>query len=231
MNRAVVVAIDGPAGAGKSTIARRVAEKLGFVYIDTGAMYRAVALWALRIGLDLEDHLRLEQLAFEAHIEFGAGNTILLNGDDVTAAIRQPEVSDVASKVSAVPGVRRAMVFEQRRIAESSAVVMEGRDIGTVVFPDAAVKVFLDADPAVRAERRAGELAQKGQEVEVSEIEAQIRERDYRDATRPDSPMVRAPDASLVDTSNLTLEEAEDAILKIVRSKLSNGKDHRTERN
>jgi cytidylate kinase len=154
----VIVAIDGPAGAGKSTLARSLAQKLGFTYIDTGAMYRAVALWALRVGVDLDDLHRLEQLAKEARIEFTAGETtVLLNGEDVTAAIREPRVSEAASKVSLAPGVRRAMRNEQRRIGSLHSVVMEGRDIGTVVFPDAQVKVYLDADPQVRAGRRAAE--------------------------------------------------------------------------
>src|SRR6202044_2126683 len=146
----IVIAIDGPSGAGKSTIARSLAQRLGFTYIDTGAMYRAVALWALRASIDLDDLHRLEQLAKAAHIEF-SGDAVLLNGEDVTAAIREPRVSDAASKVSVAPGVRRAMREEQRRIGSASSVVMEGRDIGTVVFPDAQVKIYLDAAPEVRA--------------------------------------------------------------------------------
>src|SRR5580692_3240634 len=150
----IIVAIDGPAGAGKSTIARSLAQRLGFTFIDTGAMYRAIALWALRVGIDLDDLHRLEQLALASHIEFD-GERVLLNGDDVTAAIREPQVTDAASKVAIAPGVRRAMREEQRRIGSTNSVVMEGRDIGTVVFPDANVKIFLDADPDVRAGRRA----------------------------------------------------------------------------
>src|SRR5271167_1164202 len=148
--RKIIVAIDGPAGAGKSTIARSLARRLGFTYIDTGAMYRAVALWALRAGIDLDDLHRLEQLALAAHIEFD-GDIVRLNGDDVTAAIRERQVTEAASKVAVAPGVRRAMREEQRRIGETKSVVMEGRDIGSVVFPDATVKIFLDADPQVRA--------------------------------------------------------------------------------
>ena len=152
MAKRIVVAIDGPAGSGKSTIARRLAAKLGFLYIDSGAMYRAVGLWALRANIDPEDAHRLGQLAREARIELEPGGArVLLNGEDVSEAIRTPEVSQAASKVSAVPGVRRAMVEEQRRMAAQSSVVMEGRDIGTVVFPHAEIKIFLDADSAVRA--------------------------------------------------------------------------------
>src|SRR5215471_16730961 len=143
MPKRIIVAIDGPAGAGKSTIARRIAERLGYVYIDTGAMYRAVALWAIRAGIPLTDPHRLEQLAPQRRIEF-AGGQVLLKKEDVTHAIREPEVSQAASQAAACPGVRRAMVNEQRRIAATVSCVMEGRDIGTVVFPDAQVKIFLD---------------------------------------------------------------------------------------
>ncbi len=224
MSRRVVVAIDGPAGAGKSTIAKAVARRLGYVYIDTGAMYRAVGLWALRSGIALDDMHKLEQLAAAARIEFAAGaSTVILNGEDVTAAIREAHISDAASKASAVPGVRRAMVAEQRRMAASTSVVMEGRDIGTVVFPDADVKIFLDADPRVRAERRAAELRQRGTAVETETVAREMAERDQRDRTRAEAPLVQAPDAVYVDSSGLDIADVEDAVLKIVRSKVSNG--------
>ncbi len=156
MTKRITIAIDGPAGAGKSTLARRIAAKLGYVYVDTGAMYRAVALWALRTNVALSDMHRLEQLANAAHIEFAPGDgAVLLNDEDVTEAIRTPEVSQAASEVSLVPAVRRALVRKQREIGEQVSVVMEGRDIGTVVFPDATVKIFLDALPEERAARRA----------------------------------------------------------------------------
>jgi cytidylate kinase len=215
-----VVAIDGPAGAGKSTLSRRVAARLGFVYIDTGAMYRCVALAAVRTGSDLSDVKQVEALAKQIRIEFESGSTVLLDGEDVTGAIRSPEASQAASKVSALPGVRQAMVIEQRRIATGHSVVMEGRDIGTVVFPNAAVKIFLDADPLVRAERRAAELREKGLQVDVKEIARQIEERDERDRSREDSPMIAAPDAVHLDTSRLTLEQVEQAILDIASAKL-----------
>ncbi|MDE3198976.1 MAG: (d)CMP kinase, partial [Acidobacteriota bacterium] len=168
-----VIAIDGPAGAGKSTIARRLAGRLGYTYIDSGAMYRAVALWALRQNIDLNDAHRLDQLARAAEIELLPGRNVRLNGEDVSSAIRTPEVSAAASRVAAIGAVRIALVVKQRKMADTVSVVMEGRDIGTVVFPDARVKIFLDADPAERVRRRAGEQP----EVPAGKLAAQIAER------------------------------------------------------
>ncbi len=216
----LIIAIDGPAGAGKSTIARAIARRLGFAYIDTGAMYRAVALWGLRAGISADDPLKIEQLAREAHIEFTAGgNHVHLNGEDVTTAIREPEVSAAASKVAAIPGVRRAMRDEQRRIAAEQSAVMEGRDIGTVVFPEAQVKIFLDAHPETRAERRAAESGGP-----VEQISREMTERDTRDRTRAEAPLTQAPDAEYLDSTRLSPAEVEEAILKIVRDRTSNGK-------
>jgi len=179
-------------------------------------MYRAVALWALRAGIDLDDLHRLEQLAREARIEF-ADESVYLNGEDVTAAIRAPEVSEAASKASLGPGVRRAMREEQQRIGSASSVVMEGRDIGTVVFPDAQVKIFLDADPGIRAERRARETG-----TAVDHVAREIAQRDQRDRSRTEAPLTQAPDAEYLDSSRLGPGEVEEAILKIVRRRTSN---------
>lgn len=219
-----MVAIDGPAGAGKSTIAKRVATRLGFTYIDSGAMYRAVALWALRRKVDAGDMHRMEQLAIAAEIELLPGR-IRLNGEDVTDAIRTPEVSAGASKVAVIPGVRRALVAKQRAMGERASVVMEGRDIGTVVFPHADVKVFLDADPRERVRRRLGDVRAAGEEIPETALAAQMKERDQRDSTRADGPLAQAPDAAYLDSTSLTVEEVEEAILKMVRSRVTNGKD------
>lgn len=223
MAKRVVVAIDGPAGAGKSTIARSVARKLDFVYINTGAMYRAVALWALRLGIAPDNMHRLEQLALEADITFVPGSdAVLLNGEDITEALRTPEVASAASKVSAIPAVRRALVEKQQNMAAGSSVVMEGRDIGTVVFPHAEVKIFLDADATVRARRRAEEMG-------IADLDgtvAEIARRDERDRTRSASPLIQAPDAVYLDTTHLSLDEVQEAILKIVRERTTNGKEY-----
>jgi cytidylate kinase len=224
-DKRIIVAIDGPAGAGKSSLAKRIADKLGFVYVNSGAMYRAVALWAMRLGVSLNDMHRLEQLAKEANIRLSIGDGhIFLNEEDVTDAIRDLAVSDAASKVSAVPGVRRALLKVQRQMAEQNSIVMDGRDIGSVVFPGAQVKIFLDADPKERARRRTLEMRQEGQEADVHVIAGELHKRDERDRKRSEAPLVQAPDAELVDTTGLSLDEVEDAVLRIVRAKTSNGK-------
>jgi CMP/dCMP kinase len=226
MSKRIIVAIDGPAGAGKSTIARRVADRLGFVYINTGAMYRAVALWALRNGTDLNDMHRLEILAKEAKIEFLIGDgRVRLNGEDVSEAIYSPEVTAAASKVSSVAGVRRALIPLQRGIAQTASVVMEGRDIGSVIFPEAQIKIFLDANPEERARRRTLELQDRGEQVGVATVEAALRERDARDRQRTEAPLLQAPDAVLLDTTTLSPDQVEEQILQLVRSRTANGKE------
>ncbi|MBI1897497.1 MAG: (d)CMP kinase [Acidobacteria bacterium] len=226
MGKRIIVAIDGPAGAGKSTVARRVADRLGFTYVDTGAMYRAVALWALRRGVAESDMHRLEQLASEAEIEFRPGSkTVILNGEDVTEEIRTPQVSAAASTISALPGVRRALVEKQRRMASEASVVMEGRDIGSVVFPEAQVKVFLDAAPATRADRRIWELSDRDGAPDAASAARDLEERDRRDRTRAESPLLQAPDAAYLDTTSLSIEEVEESVLKLVRERTANGKE------
>jgi cytidylate kinase len=217
-----VIAIDGPAGAGKSTIARRLADKLGYVYIDSGAMYRAVALWAIRENIDPDDAHRVEQLARAAEIELLPLREVRLNGEDVSDAIRVPEVAGAASRVAAIGGVRAALVAKQKRMADRANIVMEGRDIGSVVFPDARVKIFLDAHPLERVERRAGEQPDMPRE----RLAEQIAERDGRDRGRAESPLVQAPDAVYLDSTGLTPEQVEEEILKLVRARISNGKEH-----
>jgi cytidylate kinase len=221
----VVVAIDGPAGAGKSTIARRLAGRLSFTYIDTGAMYRAVALWAVRQSVNFDDYHRMEQLALASDIELAPGR-ILLNGEDVSAAIRTQAVSDGASKIAVIPGVRRAMVAKQREIGDKVSVVMEGRDIGTVVFPNADVKVFLDASIEERVRRRLAESRDKGVVVSASVLTAQMKERDDRDSTRADAPLAQAPDAVYLDSTHLNEDEVTEAILKMVRARVTNGREY-----
>jgi cytidylate kinase len=222
--RRIVVAIDGPSGSGKSTIARRLADRLQFTYIDPGAMYRAVALWGVRQSVGWDDMHRTEQLAVAAEIELAPGR-ISLNGEDVTQSIRTPEVSNGASKIAVIPGVRRAMVAKQREMGQRTSVVMEGRDIGTVVFPNADVKVFLDANPLERVRRRLIELRAKGDPITEAELTAQMKERDLRDSTRSDAPLAQAPDAVYLDSTGMTIDQVEEAILKIIRQRVSNGKD------
>ncbi len=227
MAKRVVIAIDGPAGAGKSTVAKSLANRLGFINIDTGAMYRCVALWALRAGVSEDDHHKLAQLALEADIRFEAGTPqrVFLNGEDVTEEIRLPHMGDRTSRVSQAPGVRRALIDKQRAMGEATSVVMEGRDIGTAVFPDAQVKVFLEASVAIRVKRRADELTAKGVEFDYAQLEREIVERDKRDRGE-NGGLRQAPDAELIDSSDMSLDEVVERILSIVRARTSNGKEY-----
>ena len=205
MTRGLVVALDGPSGAGKSSAGRVLAARLGYTYIDTGAMYRALALKALRAGASLDAETDLLPLAQRARIELREGQ-VHLDGEDVTAAIRSREVSAAASRVSVHPGVRREMVARQREMGRAGGVVLDGRDIGTAVFPDAEVKLYVDADPSVRARRRHAELRAAGEDVPLEAVEREVRERDWNDSHRADSPLTRAADAVLLDTTGLDLE-------------------------
>ena len=224
MTRELIIAIDGPVGSGKSTLARRVAELLGYVYIDTGAMYRSIALKALRHGVSLEAADPLTALAADTRVDLRAqdgGQRVFLDGEDVTSAIRTPEVAQAASKVAVVPGVRRVLVAEQRRAGGQGGVVMEGRDIGTVVFPDAGLKIFLTASPEIRAERRWREHQQKGDAIDLARTLEEIHERDRRDREREDSPLVRAKDAVFVDSTAMEPEEVARLVVMLARENRS----------
>ena len=221
----IIVAIDGPAGAGKSTVARRIARHFGLLNLETGAMYRAFALKALRASIPLNDSKALERLAAETSIRLDAGedeNRVLLDDEDVTGLIRNPTVTDAASRVSVFPAIRAWMVRLQQQLGAQGGVVMEGRDIGTVVFPHAEVKIFLDAAPEVRGQRRYDQLGQQGvlPTPPPEEIVRDLRARDERDRNRADSPLKPAPDSVILDSTHLTLEEAVAAAQAIVAAKL-----------
>jgi CMP/dCMP kinase len=220
----LIIAIDGPVGSGKSTVARRVAEMLGYVYIDSGAMYRSVALKALRQGVSVEDAASLTKLAGNSRIDLSVdprtgdgAQLVLLDGEDVTAAIRKPEVARAASQTAVVPGVREVLVAEQRRAGDQGGVVMEGRDIGTVVFPDADLKIFLTASPEIRAERRWREHEQKGDAIDLPRTLEEIRERDKRDRERATSPLVQAADAVVVDSTAMEPEEVARLVVMLAK--------------
>ena len=220
--RDLIIAIDGPVGSGKSTLARRVAELMGYVYIDTGAMYRALALKAVRRGLGLDREGDLETLARGTRIDLKAldgTQQVFLDGEEVTTAIRTPEVSQAASKIAVVSGVRRVLVAEQRRAGQRGGVVMEGRDIGSVVFPDADLKIFLTASPEVRADRRYHEHQQKGDSIDRARTLDEIHERDQRDRERSTSPLVRAPDAVVVDSTAMEAEEVARLVVMLAKGK------------
>jgi cytidylate kinase len=225
MARKLIIAIDGPVGSGKSTLARRVAAMMGYIYIDTGAMYRAMALKAQRRGIPFDALDALTALASETRIDLRASEPtqqVFLDGEDVTGAIRTPEVAQAASKVAVVAGVRKVLVAEQRRAGERGGVVMEGRDIGSVVFPDAHLKIFLTASPEIRAERRWHEHQQKGDAIDLARTLVEIHERDRRDRERETSPLVRARDAVVVDS---TAMEAEEVARLVVMLAKENDKD------
>ncbi|WP_258359033.1 (d)CMP kinase [Moorella sulfitireducens (nom. illeg.)] len=217
------VAIDGPAGAGKSTVARLLAQKLGYLYIDTGAMYRALTWKALQLGIDLSDEEKLVSLAVVTTIklENTAGGTIKVycDGVDVTAAIRQEKVSNHVSIVARIPGVRRRLVELQRQMAASNRVVMDGRDIGTNVLPEAPYKFFLTASLEERARRRYQELIVSGREVDLETIKEEIRRRDARDSQREVDPLQPAPDAEIIDTTNMGVDEVVSKLVELIKAR------------
>jgi cytidylate kinase len=217
----LIIAIDGPAGAGKSTIASRVARKLGYVNLESGAMYRALALRAIEWDASFDDEPALLKMAQDSHITLErtiGGNRVLLNGKDISSRIRERDVTEAASKVSVHPKVREWMVARQREMGIGGGVVMEGRDIGTQVFPDADLKIFLDADPVIREQRRLDQQQIKGARAQA--IVAELRERDHRDRTRAASPLVAAKDAVVIDSTKLSEDEVLRQIEELVEQRL-----------
>lgn len=222
------IAIDGPAGAGKSTAARMAASRLGFIYVDTGALYRTVGVAALRRGIPTGDREKVAAMLPEitAELKFEDGvQHVILNGEDVSDAIRRPEASMAASNVSAIPAVRAFLFGLQKDMAKNNNVIMDGRDIGTVILPDAQLKIFLTASAEVRAKRRFDELTAKGTPVEYNTLLDEIKQRDYNDSHRAAAPLKAAPDAVLLDTSDMTLEKVVDRITELARGICADKKD------
>lgn len=221
----IAVAIDGPAGAGKSSVAKAVGKQLGLLYVDTGALYRTVGLAVLRKGVDPSSKAEVEALLKEISVEMDfsetSGQVVLLNGEDVTGLIRTPEVSMTASDISALPIVREYLLGLQRNIAKTKNVIMDGRDIGTVVLPDAQVKIFLTASPESRAERRYKELVEKGEKTTVKDVLRDVIKRDYNDTNRKAAPLRPAEDSVLVDTTNLDFDGSVETVAKIIRERIS----------
>lgn len=219
----IAVAIDGPAGAGKSTIARAAAAQLGFVYVDTGALYRTIGLAVCRRGIDGTDIAGIVRTLPDIRVELtyhDGAQHVLLDGEDVSDAIRTPQISVYASQVSVVPEVRAYLLDLQRGMARTQSVIMDGRDIGTVILPDARVKIFLTASPEKRAVRRCAELREKGQMVTLDDVLADMTRRDAQDEGRAVAPLKQAADAVRVDTSDLTLEQSIEAVLRVIRARM-----------
>lgn len=220
--RTLQIAIDGPSGSGKSTLAKAIAKTLGIVYVDTGALYRAIGLYCLRNGVDSKDPTAVTAVLEKIHLELcytEQGQNVLLNGENVSSEIRLPQVAMYASDVSAIPAVRRFLLELQQNMGEKHHVVMDGRDIGTVILPNAQLKLFLSADERVRAERRVKELAQKGEHHTVEEILAQQAKRDAQDSSRAVAPLKPADDAVLFDNSQKTVEESVAYVLSLLRER------------
>lgn len=217
------LAIDGPAGAGKSSIAKAVSKSLGLIYVDTGALYRAVGLFALRLGIDTKDADKIAQMLPDTKVELkfvNAEQRVFLNGEDVSTDIRLPEASMAASNVSAIPVVRQFLFDLQRKIASENNCIMDGRDIGTVVLPDATLKIFLTADAKARAQRRYDELVAKGTTITFDSVLSDLNERDYQDTHREIAPLKPADDAIILDTTDLTFDQVKDKIKSLAEEKL-----------
>jgi len=215
----IIIAIDGPTASGKSTTARLAAEKLGYIHINTGAMYRAFALYASQWGVDISSDERIPELTERAYIDFDEEGNILLEGKDITKEIQSPEIAQLASGLATLPVVREKMVSMQKEIGKDGGVVMDGRDIGTVVFPDAELKIFLIANAKTRAERRKKELALAGNHISLEALELDIEERDKRDAERELSPLRKATDAIELDTSKLTIDQQVQKVVNLASGK------------
>ena len=222
MSKEYIIAIDGPSGAGKSTLSKKIAKTLGYTNIDTGAMYRCIALAAARRGIDPDDTEALAKLSRSVQISFvssPAGEKVLLNSEDVSSEIRTPETSLMTPKIAAIPDVRASLVELQRDMGRSGGVVLEGRDIGSVVFPDAEVKIFLIATAEERGRRRFAELSANGTAVDLAKTIADIEQRDRIDSNRSHSPLVKASDAIEIDTTGLTIDQVHDRILQVVQNR------------
>ncbi|WP_294657549.1 (d)CMP kinase [uncultured Fusobacterium sp.] len=217
--REFIVTVDGPAGSGKSTIAKIIAKKYGFTYLDTGAMYRMIALYALENNISLDDTEAVEDMLKNTKLDI-IGNQFFLNGKDVSEEIRTPRVSAIVSPVSAIKEVRVKLVDLQREISKGKSVILDGRDIGTVVFPNGDVKIFLVASPEKRAKRRLKEYEEKGVEADYESVLASIKERDYLDSTRKESPLKKAEDAHEIDSSTMSIDEVVEAISKYIDEKI-----------
>lgn len=223
MNNVINVAIDGPAGAGKSTVARAAAKEIGFIYVDTGALYRAVGVNALRKGIDTKDKPAVAASLSDINVDLVFENgeqKVLLNGENVSVEIRTPPASMAASDVSAVPEVRAFLFDLQRDIAKRNSCIMDGRDIGTVVLPDAKVKIFLTASPEERATRRYKELIEKGTDVKYEDVLSELIERDYNDSHREIAPLKPAEDGVILDTTGLSLEDSVSSIIKVIKENI-----------
>lgn len=219
--RGIIIAIDGPTASGKSTTAKRVAAALGFTHLNTGAMYRAFALFAKEQGIHQQDLAEVRHLLLDTELSFDEKGNIWLDGRDVSGLISAPDIALLASELSTIPEVREKMVERQRQMGSKGAVVLEGRDIGTVVFPNAELKIFLVADPNVRAYRRRDELEHLGTHIELEEMQKQLAERDKRDKERVISPLRKADDAIEVDTTNLTIEQQVQRVVDLARERMS----------